>query len=436
VPARLSMTLAPERLDEGSSEERSAFGLLTIRIGDQILTEGFDAWINGYRTGPLISGYHLAEWLAWNWWRLRWEPRSLSWAWWRAHKMTSIGEGYIWPNITIFSDGLRTAMISHPSSRTDAKPFRYVGSNACIIPSSDFEAAVDAFIPQILGRLRDTGIPTTNLDRIWSDVLAERSDPEIALRRKFEAFLGADPDDYDTKIIEQLVEDANALGKDSMGEIAADHTPGRAILGADALRRIATTAGFDLSGEVRRLQSGTLPSANARSPAWLLGAQAAQAYREQLHLEMVPISDVSLANLAGVSPEALELPNKGADLSFILNEGKRGGRIVLRSKWRTGRRFELARLLGDCLMHPPNSRLFPATRSHTFRQKAQRSFAAELLAPFDEVVVRLDGDYSEESRQDVAEYFQVSELEIRTLLINHHKLEREDADEELDISAA
>jgi len=346
--------------------------------------------------------------------------------------MASIGEGYIWPNLTIFSDGLRTALISHPSSRPDAQPFRYVGANPCVVPSSKFEASVDAFIPQIVGRLRDAGIVETNLDRVWRDVLAERSNPDAALRRKFEALLGDDPDDSNPETIEQLVRDANAFGNETMVEMAADHRHGGRVMASDALRQIAHTAGFDTSRDVPRLPRGAARPARADVPAWLLGAQAAQAFREQVHLGAAPILDGSLADLAGVSRDALARDAGGADVSFVLDEGTSGCRTVLRSKWRTGRRFELARLLGDRLMNPAGGKLFPATRSHTFRQKAQRSFAAELLAPFEEVNARLDGDYSEESRQDVAEHFKVSELAIRTLLVNHRRSERQDLDDEFE----
>ncbi len=77
------------------------------------------------------------------------------------------------------------------------------------------------------------------------------------------------------------------------------------------------------------------------------------------------------------------------------------------------------------------STLYPATRAYTYRQKTQRSFAAELLSPFDAVFNMLKGDYSAENRLDVAEYFQVSELTIRTQLVNHQILDRDDMDSDL-----
>jgi Zn-dependent peptidase ImmA (M78 family) len=56
----------------------------------------------------------------------------------------------------------------------------------------------------------------------------------------------------------------------------------------------------------------------------------------------------------------------------------------------------------------------------------QRSFAAEFLAPFEEVKEQLGNDYSEEKRHEVSEFFQVSPQTIDTILVNHHILERND----------
>jgi Zn-dependent peptidase ImmA (M78 family) len=103
---------------------------------------------------------------------------------------------------------------------------------------------------------------------------------------------------------------------------------------------------------------------------------------------------------------------------------------VLRSRWPTGRRFELARLLGDRVIASPRGRLHAATRAYTYPQKMQRSFAAELLSPFEAVDRMLGGDYSGEAQQDAAEHYQVSELTIRTILVNNQRLEREELKED------
>ena len=110
--------------------------------------------------------------------------------------------------------------------------------------------------------------------------------------------------------------------------------------------------------------------------------------------------------------------------------------MLLRSRVPAGRRFELARLLGDRLLGDVADSLLPATRSTTYRQKAQRAFAAELLSPFAQVLGMLDGDFSAENQQEVAEHFKVSELTIRTQLVNHRILDRDELEsEEFSIAA-
>jgi hypothetical protein len=156
--------------------------------------------------------------------------------------------------------------------------------------------------------------------------------------------------------------------------------------------------------------------------------------RDEQRLGAEPLPMKRLAEMAGTTPGPLnERQQATAPLSFSLDD-TRGSRIVLRSKWNTGRRFDVARLIGDRILHKAGA-LHPATRSYTYRQKAQRSFAAELLSPFAAVDDMLAGDYSAERRHEVAEHFDVSELAIHTLLINHGRVEREASEDELDAAA-
>jgi Zn-dependent peptidase ImmA (M78 family) len=62
----------------------------------------------------------------------------------------------------------------------------------------------------------------------------------------------------------------------------------------------------------------------------------------------------------------------------------------------------------------------------------QRAFAAEFLSPFKAVEDMLAGDYSDEKQQDVAEYFEVSPITIRTMLVNRRRIDRDGLDEEMD----
>jgi hypothetical protein len=327
VPVGLEFGLAPERLDEGSPEERAAFGLFSLRTAQQSLTEGFDYFLNGFRQGPLVSGYHVAEWLAWNWWRLRWEPRSAAPDWSLAHTMTSIGEGYVWPNLEIWSDGA-------------------VG--------------------------------------------------EVAAQR------------------------ARASANEN------------AVLTARGLEAIAQAIGHAASSrDTLALQPNERLPRQVDVPAWRLGADAADAVRRQERLGGAALSGERLAQMAGTTSTALTAQPRGdAVLSYALDDATgAGSKIVLPGRRETARRFALARVVGDRLMHRSGA-LHPATHAYTYRQKAQRSFAAELLAPFEAVEDMLRGDYSEDRQQDVADYFLVSPMVVNTLLKNHGRIERDLPDED------
>lgn len=436
MPVELEFGLAPERLDEGSPEERAAFGLFTLQTASQSLTEGFDYFLNTYRRGPLVSGYHAAEWLAWNWWRLRWEPRSAAPDWHIAHRMTAIGEGYVWPILEVWSDGVRTTLISHPSAQPDAKPFRYVGARPTIVPSTLFEAAVDEFLPRVIGRLRDEGVAETNLDRLWRDVLAERVDPDVAKRRRLEALMGRDPDAVTDDAVEDLLADVGRLGEGAIDEVAAEKARPKQIdldaLSARGFEAAAEAFGFKASTrDVLTLQPEVRLPRPIDGPAWKLGSEAAGAVRQQERLKDEAISDRKLAEMSGTKLTALTAKKRGeAGLSFALDDRNgRGSRIVLPGHLKTNRRFALARLLGDRLMNRSGA-LHPATHAYTYRQKAQRSFAAELLAPFEVVDDMMGGDSSEERQQIVADHFSVSPMVINTLLKNHGRLERDSPDED------
>lgn len=425
MPEDLEISLAPERLDEGEPEERAAFGMFTIRANGLSLTEGFDHFIQALRPGPLISGYHAAEWFAWNWWRLLHEPyRQGSPAWGSTHRLPAIGAGYVWPNVEIRSDGRRAVIIARPSSRPDAKPFRFMGSpTPWMGPCPMLETALAGFVTAIVARLRSRQVPSTNLDQLWADVSAERSNPEIAQRRRLEALMGLDPDDAPDPLLTGLLMDALTLGADGVDEIAADTTDGHPIRAADLQQMAQTSRLLAHRADAVRLPVRALTAVRKEDLAWRQGKLAAEKLRQQEQLGDAPIPTQRLVDMLG----GAGLPDfeAYAPLSFLLDRGARDSAILLRSRHPTGQRFDLARLLGDQLLFGRGAPLLPATRAYTFRQKTQRSFAAELLSPFEAVELMLDGDFSDEMIERVASHFEVSTRTISTLLVNHGRLERE-----------
>lgn len=71
--------------------------------------------------------------------------------------------------------------------------------------------------------------------------------------------------------------------------------------------------------------------------------------------------------------------------------------------------------------------LSPATQAYSYRQKAQRAFAAELLSPYDAVDDMLGTDTSEDRQTEIADHFQVSPLTIWTMLTNKGRISPQNA---------
>jgi hypothetical protein len=430
--ASLSIEADWETLGRGSPEERACFAAIGIKYGDHWLSRAEDAFVGRLRDKVHLSAYRLAEWLAWNWWRLRWEPSNRRPDWAFAHRLTSIGGGYIWPNITIWSDSERIVFLAKPTQFRTSEPLRYVEDFAAIVRASVFQDTVDSFIEKVHGQLRAERIASANLDKIWEELLAEREDHETSKRRRLEALMGFDPDEAAPDQIETLVADSKLLGERAMSEVAA----GQELLTAKQLCEIAKSKGFNASPkDAAQLPTTVSLPSFGEVPAHLRGAEAARALRDSAQLGAAPISDHRLLELAGVEEAALSdgATKHGPKVSYALDENCDVGRVVLHSKWKTGRRFELARLLGDRVAGNGDGRLFLATRSYTYRQKLQRSFAAELLCPFDVLKDILHDDFSPEAIEDAADYFNVSDRTVVTSLVNHGLLDRAELETDFDV---
>ena len=242
------------------------------------------------------------------------------------------------------------------------------------------------------------------------------------MRRKLEALLGHDPGEADDAEIGRFIEDGVRLGTSGAAEVAA----ARERLHASDFDGLAARAGHPAKlSDAARLGSEALRSLPRVGPAWLRGAEAAKALRRQEGLKHHPISDERLSAIAGTVSSLPATAETNVPLTFMLNIAPgQDGVVVLRPRTRDGRRFELSRLVGDRIAMDVGG-LRPVTRADTYRQKLQRSFAAEFLAPFEAVQDMLDGDLSDEAQEMVADHFEVSPWVVRTQLMNNGLLSRE-----------
>ena len=411
--------------------EHDTVGRLTIVANGHCTTEGMDLHGNALEEGPLVSGYPIAQWLAWNWWRLRWEPpmprsarQRFADSWAMSHMPSTIGSGYCWPDITITSDGISTELACRAWTDTAHATFRYLSQERTeVVPTSAFDSAVDAFIESVLELLPGRDRADDSLRTLWAEILQERQDPVVERFRRMEARIGTDPDEREEGEIEALLVRANQLGEAAFEEFASDpfvqtNDNGRLLRG----RQIEDTARrFGFHWDPREAVTFHDPpdsGAWGSEPAWMAGQSAAKALREQEYLGLDPLTDQRLCDLSGVSEQALE-PDAAATkvVAFMLHQDQSSS-VVFRSRNLPGRRFELARLLGDRALVSDGS-LFPATSTSSYRQKVQRAFAAELLCPWEAAEPMLHEVVSEDDATDVANYFGVSPLLLYNRMVDH-----------------
>ena len=414
-----------------SAEDEATLGEIGIHVGRTCLTQAVvDNETNETRNGANLSAYRLAEWLAWHWWRLRWEParqqpRDVDWS--AAHDLACIGGGWLWPNITIKWDGVRIVLNARSSREVQTEPLRYTMDAVKFISATTFEDGIDEFVASVLTRLEACTCRDTDLHSIWSDLNSERQDEEVSLYRRFEAYLGHNPDEADPALIERLIVDGEAVGLDAMSEAAADGHQS-----AIGVREAARKFGFDTCPGDGVQRNTALPTVDrSQVPAWQVGVDVARQLRGQEHLGDEPIPNARLAELCGISKKDLASQASKENIAFAFaldDENARTGRIVLRSSGGLGRRFAVARLLADRILDEKGELLHPATRAYTYRQQLQRAFAGEFLCPVDSLLGFLSNDFSDEKQQDAAEYFNVSSRTVQTLLVNNGYLDRDDSE--------
>ena len=198
----LEIRLIPEDLKaaELEPEEQATIGVLEIKVNNIPLTAGLDCSDPENpvrRQGPYVPGYYVAEWLTANYWRLRYEPKPENPGpdWHMSHSMSSIGEGYVWPKIDIWTDSGQNAtrIEAYPSPENSTSLFRYAASENKAVSPRELERATSLFVLNILEALEEHKIRNSNLHKLYRDLTREKKDPELKRIRIREAFAGHDP---------------------------------------------------------------------------------------------------------------------------------------------------------------------------------------------------------------------------------------------------
>jgi hypothetical protein len=399
-------------------------------VDDIPATRLLDTWSRTVTDRARLPMYPLAEWFAANWWRLHAEAPFEAGqppAHWRlSHDLTAIGGGFIWPRVRFASDDVSIQVSARAVRNAPWEPVRHLNDiSSKAVPVAAFDHAIDGFISLVLQRLRDLEISAEPLATLWADVLAERSDPEVAEWRRWEARLGYDPDEAPERLMEQIEKLFGKVGKLAAAEVVP-LLRNDEVATIHKLDSLAVAPGIEATLPLTAQHQMTSPGPQP----WDTGRTLARQVRAEINRPTGPLEDRELLNLLGTRPDAFELimPLTEAPIGLGVRFPKQKNKTVLHFRKRNGpgRRFEAARFLAESLTAPKEDLWLPLTDRGTARQKMQRAFAIELLAPIAEISERIGDARTSEAYDDVGDQYGVSPLAIRSHLANHGMLAAED----------
>lgn len=392
-----------------------------------------DRWVtlverNGGSVGKAIyvTAYPLAEWLAFNWWLIdsdyrpaRLSPamrhsrlRSHASGWQFHHRLALIGEGMSWPDLALVP--IDQEAIELTWQARDCESLRFLTSGQSVIDKKLAQAALSGFIESVVERLDEEGVIDTPLQSEWSAIIA-LDEAEVDFCRA-SASLGLDPFMVSDSVAELIDLASNALGPGLFEDFLVATTE--------------TTMKVDLDWTKRAIDELAPRSGSymARPPAkidptspWLEGYQDARRLRGLF--DLAPTAPILLDELASV-----QVVHGGSGHVRAVGTTTSEGSAALAVPAPIGR-FSTAR--GIFRARQSNDPFLLARHGGMSIQKAERAFAAELLAPSAGLRQLLQPEEGEDAWVDndrvteLARHFDVSLSVIGHQLQNHFAIETE-----------
>jgi hypothetical protein len=411
-----------------AAEHRATWARLEIWVGSDCVTLVEDQQSRSSRYSIYCPLYPIAEWIAFSWWFLRadkrptvgltrtgarvvdpqWYERRL-----QRHNIQSAGDGFTWPYLLIVPEGDSTRLLwRRDTSDLPGRTVRFLSQGEAALDNQVVELVLSSLVETVLTRLAEQGVTDTALEKEWSEVRRVDDDEEefcLAAAR-----LGLDPYSEALEAQSDILRAAEELN----GHVLEDFL--------DAVSPRAIGAGLDWISNARRLMSKATSEDKVEVLAlrkqisrrgvrrharpWELGWLQASEVRSALG---TPLGDTfALDNL--VDSQTRKIDDRG--LQAVGGTAREATPVVVLGRRQPSetRRFTLARALWHVLYE--RETLFLVTRAYTDRQKTERAFAAELLAPAQGIQERLGGSLDvvvSEDLEQVAQHFRVSPIVVQ-----------------------
>lgn len=398
-------------------EEQATVADLQLFVAGLNVTQHLDAGSLGDRI--TVSLYGLAHGLAHDWWTI-FGVRD------QAISLARYRTGYLLPDLRFGFDGAAFEIQAH--QRVYEQPdVRFWAGPTEVLSRGDGEAWLSGLIDEVLLRLRQRGLPATGAALRWQRVKASRRSEE-AVFCEAAGSLGIDPYQIDDATA-AFIEKAEALfGREALIEFVsgAGDVDRRRLL--EWVEKMAGNRGFQYRlANLRPIVDQTVrdePQRPKEEP-WAAGYRRARGVRQQLNLGQNSRfkSFKDLAIRLGASKNYNLAPQVDG-IRALRRDREDGLHVHLRNHGDTqeaasAHLFAFARAVGDAACFP-EPQLGPITELRSaYRQAAGRAFAAEFLAPSDEI------EAMRAERRDVvtiANEFAVSQQVIENQITNRKRI--------------
>jgi hypothetical protein len=411
-------------------ELRATWARFEIRLQGEPITRIIDLGSRSVRSSLFLPLYPLAEWLATHWWFLFHEVETLgrttSDQYEERHNLRFGAEGFALPSLAIQPLGEQIGLEWKPL-RLDAQNVEFTGHGSGYVPVADFRQNLSDLISAVIRRLHEHGIEGSFLEQEWNGLQASDSDERSFCEAA--ASLGVDPYTLDEGEQSRILEVSELLPASILRDFfeTADlgSLPEQA---SQVLKALASSRKNSANLEpLKDLRAELVSCGLPQGSPWEQGYRFAHELRERLHLNGATLGTLDklgqALHISGRDLKAAIIRISALPISLdalVATNSQASPGFALCERSESAVRFAFCRALFEYLSTSEGQPLL-VTRARSERQKRNRAFAAELLAPADLLREALPGPVvGDEEMDDLAATFGVSPNVIRHQIENHN----------------
>jgi len=419
-----------------TEQQENTFTDLAIYVGDDCVTEyvALEEEKRRVREAIHLPLYPVAEWIAANWWNLLYESFTSGktdeddYAY--RHNLRYARDGFALPDLKIQPEG-EQVYLHWENVKLDHYRTKFIGGGHEFVDRDDFEKALSEFLTAVDNRLVECGVTNTAFQKEWNAVRnADKGEREFC---KAAAKLGEYPYGLSEDQRQSIVASSHLIPESLYDAFYAAATLDEIEEQAEGINTLIQRI-QDINVEAKELVElrHSIEGFEKYWTPYVEGYDFARTLRNKLDIgdsELRSLSDlISAIRLDGRDAEQSVLEWKSSYFyeTLVATNDREVPGFAINSQSERRKKFALCRGLFEYLT-TTNGEPMLVTKEHTDRQKRNRAFAAEFLAPSYLLRDEISESYVDEDKVEaLAEKYGVSSMLIAHQIENHDIANRVD----------